>query len=821
MANGIVLNIDTTKSEFQNPMVQLRQGDGNYQSLDVTVTSNGEPFDLTDWTITFMGTTAGGFKIIDAASVVSNALQGQFTYTPTKAWGQDQGEFKNAYFKFVKSDKTASGASFRVNVLDAVDLTAEEAKDYISVVDDLVVQVKNDLDSKLETTKQTLSTTQSDVSTLRENVNDLKEQNNNIRTSDNIWTGTNKFTRLIDGAFKGRQATFTDFATVALDMPTYSGNWFTAQNIHIDNSPYQNSWGIVEVIPGDAPQSGLIIFTPYDPTDGYIYYNVVSFGGLKKWFKIAKDDTVVHTTGDETISGNKTFSNPIIGSVTGSATKLQTPRTINGVSFDGTSNIEITGANALPVAGVYQTLADLVAANPDHNHVYITADNGNWNYWNITNSAWTAGGIYQASGNNIVSGEINYANPNVAPFNDLDTLPLNKIVTYATSEIKNVAHVPSSLSKDLNGATVYTLSNDSKLAGSVQYFVGEDNVTYSRIAWGNPAHYSEWKTAANGNFYLGGKMVGAQTGVPYDDLNTFPMNQTVVIAETPQTIGQIKNLPNIGPNVGGLNVTSHSWSNRSIGGIQIAIDTDNVMYHRIAWGSDNNWGAWRSDTKDNSINMSDIYPSMSMFQKLGVIGDSYASGELAFDGTNVDHYEISWIQQIARRVGANATNFSYGGSQTRHWLLADKGLNLLNSADPQELYVLALGINDRDMFGVSYIGVESDIDSGADTYFGNYGKIIKAVIAKAPASKIVLATLAGYTDATNQFNTAIRTLGSHFGIPVIELNSDPLFTSAFYNNNMVGGHPTAPVYASMSKAYQRLIEKQMFTSFSYFSTYKK
>lgn len=200
MANGIILNIDTTKSEFQNPMVQLRQGDGNYQSLSVTVTSNGEPFDLTDWTITFMGTTAGGFKIIDAASVVTNALQGEFTYTPTKAWGQDQGEFKNAYFKFVKSDETASGASFRVNVLDAVDLTAEEAKDYISVVDVMIDQVKTDMDTKLAETKQTLTDTQSQANTvqtnvndLNTNVNDLKAQNNSIKTTNNTWTGENTF----------------------------------------------------------------------------------------------------------------------------------------------------------------------------------------------------------------------------------------------------------------------------------------------------------------------------------------------------------------------------------------------------------------------------------------------------------------------------------------------------------------------------------------------------------------------------------------------------------------------------------------------------
>lgn len=224
MANGIVLNIDTTKSEFQNPMVQLRQGDGNYQSLDVTVTSNGEPFNLTDWTITFMGTTAGGFKIIDAASVVSNALQGQFTYTPTKAWGQDQGEFKNAYFKFVKSDETASGASFRVNVLEAVDLTAEEAKDYISVVDVMINQVKTDMDTKLSETKQTLADTQSQANTvqvhvddLNTSINDLKTQNLNIKTSDNTWTGKNTFNLPIVGNVDGTATTANDPQAIHID----------------------------------------------------------------------------------------------------------------------------------------------------------------------------------------------------------------------------------------------------------------------------------------------------------------------------------------------------------------------------------------------------------------------------------------------------------------------------------------------------------------------------------------------------------------------------------------------------------------------------
>lgn len=45
---------------------------------------------------------------------------------------------------------------------------------------------------------------------------------------------------------------------------------------------------------------------------------------------------------DQTVAGTKTFSKPIVGSVTGnaeSATKLQTARTINGTSFNGTANV--------------------------------------------------------------------------------------------------------------------------------------------------------------------------------------------------------------------------------------------------------------------------------------------------------------------------------------------------------------------------------------------------------------------------------------------------------------------------------------------------
>ena len=72
---------------------------------------------------------------------------------------------------------------------------------------------------------------------------------------------------------------------------------------------------------------------------------------------------------DQTIAGTKTFSKPIVGSVTGSsgsctgnaasATKLQTARTINGTSFNGTANI--TTANWGTARNI--AIADATATN--------------------------------------------------------------------------------------------------------------------------------------------------------------------------------------------------------------------------------------------------------------------------------------------------------------------------------------------------------------------------------------------------------------------------------------------------------------------------
>ena len=61
-------------------------------------------------------------------------------------------------------------------------------------------------------------------------------------------------------------------------------------------------------------------------------------------------------------------------------------------------------------AGVYANLSELQSAeNVDKTRIYLTTDNGNWNYWN--GNSWVSGGVYQAT-----QIEINSLSPNLMTF---------------------------------------------------------------------------------------------------------------------------------------------------------------------------------------------------------------------------------------------------------------------------------------------------------------------------------------------------------------------------------------------------------------------
>ncbi|MGX7041022.1 pyocin knob domain-containing protein [Leuconostoc lactis] len=135
----------------------------------------------------------------------------------------------------------------------------------------------------------------------------------NVDTShDNTFTGVNAFTKPIDGALKTRPATFTDFATVAADMITYSGFWFVGALTA--NAPVAGMTAYdVEVIPSNVKTSGVIRVNDFK--NNLSYTSNVLNSTLSGW-KITTDDSkVVHNTGTETVAGDKTFTGRIIASL--------------------------------------------------------------------------------------------------------------------------------------------------------------------------------------------------------------------------------------------------------------------------------------------------------------------------------------------------------------------------------------------------------------------------------------------------------------------------------------------------------------------------
>ena len=106
-------------------------------------------------------------------------------------------------------------------------------------------------------------------------------------------------------------------------------------------------------------QNAELAFNEQDKTLYYGFGTGGAGGSATSIIPIGGDGAFVALTGTQTIAGTKTFSSTISGSIdgnAGTATKLQTARTINGISFDGSGNITITAntTNSL-TAGSYLT----------------------------------------------------------------------------------------------------------------------------------------------------------------------------------------------------------------------------------------------------------------------------------------------------------------------------------------------------------------------------------------------------------------------------------------------------------------------------------
>ncbi|MCQ2439779.1 MAG: GDSL-type esterase/lipase family protein [Oscillospiraceae bacterium] len=214
----------------------------------------------------------------------------------------------------------------------------------------------------------------------------------------------------------------------------------------------------------------------------------------------------------------------------------------------------------------------------------------------------------------------------------------------------------------------------------------------------------------------------------------------------------------------------------------------------------------------HQADMKESYIPFSMFERFGIIGDSYASGKIYISST--EGYEVrslSWGKILARKNGNECALYSKSGLYTVDWLTDPKGLALLQSDDPCQLYICNLGIND-------YQKIRSVADYDIDAFKRNYRTIINAIYAKNSTAKIVMMKVlnSSYSDGIDD---AISELAAEYNIPCISPYDDPYFNDTVYGAERVKGHPTALGYASIANAVERLFSNSAYENLPYWLAY--
>lgn len=500
-------------------------------------------------------------------------------------------------------------------------------------------------------------------------------------------------------------------------------------------------------------------------------------------------------------------------------------------SINNSLNARLADARYIPE--IFANADELKSKYPTgKDGIFIAADTGHM--WLFVNGNWIDGGVYQVYAMTsdqkwTINGALHgtqyvYDESTLANFKDADQLPRNSIISYVYG-MEKLVNVPTG-----NTGTIITFSskegrNYDEDNTTVQLAVTTDGDSYVRRKWNS---WGTWKKINNGlnaevNIYTSSLLVA-----PYKDTNTLPKSSMVTYS--------YGNFPDNLPVQGGSwyqILTSDNHAGVITQTCQIASGDCYIRcFNENDEGERTNFVDWEKinngreianlDSKITQVEtkLTESFASFSIFQKFAVIGDSYASAALGInpqwsvfqDGGSAHR----WGQMIATRYGLTYTHLAAGGLSTRTWLTSDSGLKAMQSADPQDLYMLCLGINDYYGLGIDYLGSESDMESGADTFYGNYAKIIKAIQTKAPKGKLIMYGVADDSSVANSFRDAQQKIAAHFGIPFISEREDPLFVSEFYTSNMEGGHPRVPVYGAMSKAMVRLTEKVIDQNEHYF-----
>ena len=156
-----------------------------------------------------------------------------------------------------------------------------------------------------------------------------------------------------------------------------------------------------------------------------------------------------------------------------------------------------------------------------------------------------------------------------------------------------------------------------------------------------------------------------------------------------------------------------------------------------------------------------------IFRTIACVGDSLSSGEFSpyKEGEDVhlyfDRFDYSWGQYMARMAGVKVYNFSKGGMTAREYVQNfANNMGYWQRSLAANAYVIALGVND--LLGRGHeIGDCKDVcledyTKNADTFFGNYARIIQRYKEIQPEAVFFLVTMPQYGDDESEKHIPLK-----------------------------------------------------------------
>ncbi len=343
-----------------------------------------------------------------------------------------------------------------------------------------------------------------------------------LLSSNNTWTGSNTYNsnivvkangtaEVVEGSVylgrssKTNQARITGDATGNLYL-TNSEDGYTYINNGSNSVAYFDNATIrfykpTYITNGSSAGSSATLYLGVKPTNETVQARIGAdnLGGLfyhastnqPHVFRVGTNNNVFVIRGDDTkvafSSNNNLFATVTHDGVAkwlgnaNTATKLQTARTINGVSFDGTANITIADSTKLPIAGGTMTGDLTLKGNPTADLMAATKKY-------VDDSVASAGG-----GSNLTtytSLEQLGITPGQETFESIhNSLPINSVLEYYASEAQNFADIyPASygnfIATRLTGdITIFHFTGTNQIIYVTHYHVASNtNPSWTQIA---------------------------------------------------------------------------------------------------------------------------------------------------------------------------------------------------------------------------------------------------------------------------------------------------------------------------------------------------